>query len=575
MTVKEMILSNDYMDMITDSKELWDENYIGNEYYYQQIEGDIGIFYINREIVPPLTISNYTYRSIPKLFGFAQEELIHEHNASFDSSALSESGILQAQRPPLSLTGIGVVIGFIDTGIRYTEDVFRNADGSTRILAIWDQTIQSGEPPKGLKYGTEFTREMINAALQSETPLSYVPSWDMDGHGTAMVSVAAGSLLEDGIAFRGAAPNSQMVVVKCKEAKRYLKEYYLVPEDQSVYEEPDILLAIKYIEQFAIAYHRPVIICLGMGTNMGGHSSGPLFSNYIDRTAVRRSRIIVASGGNEGNAGHHYFGTVKGPDNDRQYNDVEILVQEKSSGFITELWGTLPNALAISIHSPRGESTGKIESRVRKSRHFTFIYEPTEIRIDHVLVEEATGNELFVIRFVNPTPGIWVIRVSGADDVLSNRGEFNMWLPIKEQNNTVFFHSDPDITLTAPSNADQIVSVSTYNHISGGFYERSGRGFTRGGEIKPDIAVPGVLVDTILGKMTGSSISAAITAGAAAQFMQWAVVERNGRHLESREFRSYLILGATRSADLTYPNREWGYGRLNITGTFDTLAGLS
>ncbi len=575
MTPKEMILSNEFMDIISDATEQWELNFPPEEYFYQPVEGDFGIFYINREVVPPLNVSNYTYRAIPKLFGLMQEDLVPGRSRVFDPSALDQSGILQVQRPPLSLTGSGVVIGFIDTGIRYTEDVFRTAEGSSRIISIWDQTIQTGAPPAGLQYGTEYTQEMIDGALRSDEPRRYVPSWDDDGHGTAVASVAAGSVLGGGITFQGAAPDCQIVAVKIKDAKPYLKNYYLIPEDTPAYSETDLILAVKYLEQFAITYRRPVVICFGMGTNMGGHASNSPFASFINRTAVRRSRIIVASGGNEGNAAHHYSGSVKGPDNDQTYDDIEIQVREGSTGFVAELWGTLPNALAISIRSPGGETTERVDFRTRESRRFVFVYERTEIRVDHVLVEEISGDELFVFRFVNPTPGVWVIRVSSAYEMISNRGAFNMWLPIKALENVVFLRPDPYITLTGPANADEIVSVSTYNDENDSFYGYSGRGFTRQNEIKPDIAAPGVEVDTILGKMTGASMAAAITSGAAAQFMQWAVVEGNDRHVESREFRSYLILGATRSPDQTYPNREWGYGRLNIAGTFNKLAGLS
>lgn len=178
MTENEMILSNNFMDIISDTTELSEVNYPGDEFYYQQVEGDFGIFYIDRALVPPLNAANFTYRSIPKLFTLTQQELVPGRSLIYDPTALIESGILQVQRAPLSLTGSGVVVGFIDTGIRYTDDVFRNADGTSRIMSIWDQTIQSGAPPEGLKYGTEYTQQMINQALRTNDPRRFVPSWD-------------------------------------------------------------------------------------------------------------------------------------------------------------------------------------------------------------------------------------------------------------------------------------------------------------------------------------------------------------------------------------------------------------
>lgn len=390
-----------------------------------------------------------------------------------------------------------------------------------------------------------------------------------------MASVAAGSILDGGNTFQSPAPNCQIIVVKCKEAKQYLKDYYFASGNDVVFSETDIILALKYIEDYGIAYRRPVIVHFGMGTNLGGHAAGSPFATFINRAAIRRSRIVVSGGGNQGNAAHHYSGSVRNTISNDEQEDVEIQVKEGTSGFVAELWGTLPNALSISIRSPGGEVTNKVDFRTSETRIFTFVYERTTIQVDNKLVEEQTGVELFVIRFIDPTPGVWVISVGDIFRGSANRGPFNMWLPAVAGDNVTFLSPNPYITLTGPANADEIVSVSTYDQFTGSFYGPSGRGFTREDEIKPDIAAPGVNVDTIIGKMSGSSMASAITAGAAAQFMQWAVVEGNNRYVESREFRSYLIVGAQRSAALSYPNREWGYGKLNIAGTFDMLAGLS
>ncbi|MDR2889593.1 MAG: S8 family peptidase [Lachnospiraceae bacterium] len=575
MTEREMVMSEDYVDIISDVTEPWEITYPKDSYFYQEVQGEFGIFYVDRNIVPPMSVSHYTYRAIPKLESLLQDGPSMGPSTVFDPTALSQSGILQIQRPPLSLTGSGVVIGFIDSGIRFTENVFRNADGSSRILSIWDQTIQTGQPPKGMVYGTEYTNDMINRALRTADPRQYVPSWDEIGHGTAVASVAAGSILNGGTTFQGAAPNCQIVMVKCKQAKQYLREYNFAPPDVPLYAETDIILAIRYLEEFAIAYRRPVVICVGVGNNLGGHSGGSPGLNYVDKASVRRSRILIASGGNEGNSAHHFSGSVRGDNNKNEYQNIEIQVKEGVDGFIGELWGSLPNALAVTVRSPGGETTQRVDFRTNESRRFTFIYENSELQVEHRQVEISMGIELFFFRFISPTPGVWTIRVESAFNMIGNRAPFNMWLPIFVEDRVVFLAPDPNITLTSPANTEEIVSVSTYNQNNGSFYGNSGRGYTRDNIINPDIAAPGVDVDTILGKMTGGSMAAAITSGAAAQFMQWAVVEGNNRHVESQEFRSYLIMGATRSNDLTYPNREWGYGKLNIAGTFNMLAGLS
>ncbi len=85
--------------------------------------------------------------------------------------ALNETGISTVQNyPALNLDGRGIMIGLVDTGIDYTNEIFKDLDGRTRIVGIWDQTIQTGRPPEGFFYGTEYTQRQINEALRSEEP---------------------------------------------------------------------------------------------------------------------------------------------------------------------------------------------------------------------------------------------------------------------------------------------------------------------------------------------------------------------------------------------------------------------
>lgn len=141
-------------------------------------------------------------------------------------------------------------VGFIDTGIDYRNQVFRYSDGSTRIFRIWDQTVRSGKKPEGIGYGSEYTRVQINEALQQEDPLLVVPSMDTNGHGTFVAGVTCGS--ED-IAnqFIGAVPLAEIAVVKLKEAKPYLRDFYFIPEGVPAYQENDIMMAVSYLDGLA------------------------------------------------------------------------------------------------------------------------------------------------------------------------------------------------------------------------------------------------------------------------------------------------------------------------------------
>lgn len=573
MTDREKIASPAYVEILTDFIQPEGLEYPVRDYVFQRIDTDLGITYINENEVNAENIREISYRSIPKIYGLMQNT--PGEGAAFDPTPLLQSGILQVQGAPLNLTGKGVILGFLDTGIRYEEEVFRNQDGSSRILGIWDQNINTGSTPEGLLYGTEYKKDMIDAALLSGSPREIVPSYDEIGHGTAVASVAAGSAVSGGFRFTGAAPDADIAVVKLRQAKPYLRQFYLVSEDVPAYAESDLITAVKYLESYAISLVRPLVICVGVGTNMGDHEGHSILSGYLNTIATRRSRVVVLCGGNEGNSAHHYAGqNASGIIESTE--DVEIRVDEGESGFIAELWGNVPVSHAISIRSPGGETTDRVDFKVRETREFSFIYEKTKIRVDHVLVEQGSGEELIFFRFLDPTPGVWTIQVTAMGGSLQERGSFHIWLPITEflRGETYFLRPSPYTTITEPGNTREGITTTFYQDSNNSFYGESGRGFTREENIKPDLCTPGVNISTVLGSRTGSSMGAALLSGICAQFMQWAVVEGNNQWMESRELKRYLIRGAVRMPGITYPSREWGYGRANISRTFDVIAGI-
>lgn len=561
MTCQEKILSNEYADFITDyvtADEL--SGLTPLDFCFHAIDGGYGVANVNRSMIPPMSVSYYGYSMIPTLYGLMQTEEI------FNPDNLSAMGNIRVQNPPLSLQGAGVVVGFIDTGIRYQLDVFRRSDGSSRIMAIWDQTIQDGEPPEGFRYGTEYMRSDIDRALSSDTPELIVPSTDTDGHGTRLASAAVGSILSQGLVFRGAAPQADIAVVKLKGAKQYLRDFYLVADGVTAYQENDIMEAVRYLERMAIALRRPVVIVLGLGTNQGSHNGTSPLAAYLNTVANRRSRAVVVCGGNEGDKEHHYEGVV--PD------VVEIRVAEQTKGFCMELWGNLPDTYAVRVRSPGGETSQEIDFRSKVDREIDFVFEQTRIIVSNVIVERNSGEQLIFFRFENPTPGVWNVRVDTSEDEQNGRGIFHVWLPIADflETNVTFLAPSPDVTLTEPANAQQVITISAYNGLSGSWYPQSGRGFTKNGDIKPDLSAPGVQVSTALGVFSGSSMAAALAAGCVAQFMEWAVVDGNVPTVATRGVKSYLIRGADRPDNTVYPDNRWGYGKISISGTFEMLA---
>ena len=572
-TCKERILSNDYADIIMDFQipELLQYR-LKADACYHNVEGEFGILYAKRSEIPNINLSSLSYSFLPKCYGLMQlaNGMAPSTEVEFDTTSLMEAGILQTQGQPLELTGRGVTIGFIDTGIQYENEVFRNEAGQSRITAIWDQTIQSGMPPEGFEYGTEYTREQINEALASENPRSIVPSTDENGHGTAIASVAAGSRLSGNRRFIGAAPDCNIVVVKLKEVKPYLRNYYLIPENVPCYQETDLIQAIQYLQKYVVSLQSPLVICLGIGTNQGDHSGVSALARYMDSISTRKSRALVISAGNEGNASHHYHGELT---KEQPMQEVEIRVGGEMGGFVMDFWGGVPYIYTVSIRSPGGETIQWINPMIRKPQEFTFIFEKTRIIVEYLVVEQNSGSELIRFRMERPTPGIWTIGVRTEVDVVN--GSFDIWLPITQflEEETIFLKPTPYTTITDPGYVHRSVTTTAYNDANRSLYVNSGRGFARDGYVKPDVAAPGVAVSSVLGPKTGTGMAAAITAGGVAQIMQWAVIDENNILVDSFNVRNYLIRGAKREPTMSYPNREWGYGRLNIEGIFRFLAG--
>ena len=559
---KKRILSNDYLDMLVDFNLSAEEIFGGNrdnlDYCEHRITNDLRILYVAASSMPPFVLGGYRYQYLPKCYGLLQ-----------DISALEESGILPILGPPLELTGRNVLIGIVDTGIRYWLPAFRRSDGSSRILSIWDQTNQEGNPPTGFAFGTEFTEEEINADLESGSP--YLVS-DEIGHGTRVAGVAGGYDRENG--YLGAAPNATFVVVKLKQAKAYLRNFYQIPFDVPCYQETDIMMALQYLEQVALAQNKPLVTCVALGTNLGAHDGTSLLNRYLNELATGRSRCMVVGGGNEGNAaGHYEGGTSSGSlsSGGQVEEEVELLVGEGETGFWLELWGRIPGVYTVSITSPSGETIQEIPYRLGQNEEYSFIYSPTKLQVSYILVEQGNGQQLIVMRFREPLPGIWRIRVFRRGD-----GDFHMWLPIRQflSSDTYFLRSSPYTTLTEPAYSRDVLAVSAYNSMDGSFYLNSGRGFAADGFITPALAAPGVGIPTPLITDTGSSMAVALTAGAAACFLQWAVIEENDVLVNTSGVKNYFIRGAKRRPDIVYPSREWGYGTLDLEGVFEVLAGL-
>ncbi len=561
-TCLEGILSENYGDFIF----TYDNDFIElasiNRLCYVVINNAHAILYAPLSLVPPNIFQVYGYRVYPSCFGL------------LDSASLDASGITRVRSiPNFNLYGAGVLVAIIDTGIDYTHEAFRNIDGTSKVYRIWDQTIQTGTEPEGFYYGSEYTNEQINEALNSEDPLSVVPSTDENGHGTFLAGIACGAK-NDSENFSGVVPSSELVIVKLKPAKRFVKDFFIIPEDAICYQENDIMLAVSYALRVADVSKRPISICISLGTSQGGHDARGALSNYLASIATLRGVSVSIAAGNEGENGHHYRSIL--PKN-VEYDTVEMRVGADEPGFSMEFWGDTPSTFSIDILSPTGEYVPRIPARIGESRVINLIFESTVIYIDYQLVEGQTGDQLILVRFRNPTEGTWRFRVYPSGD-LSLR--YNVWLPISDflSSVTSFVRPDPDITLTSPGNTFIPMVVTAYNDTNNTIYRSASRGFTRINEISPDFAAPGVdmigpSLDNSYSISSGTSISAAHVAGIGAMFLEWGIVNNNYPTIDSIEIRNLLVRGAKRFPNNVYPNTIWGYGIVDVYQTFNSLRG--
>ena len=560
---RERIMSEEYGDYIVEFDGRGENAIEQYRDYCPQIIGD-RYFVVNENLenIAGFEQRDYPYTAIPKLYGL------------MDSTSVSATGAVRLQNQTgFELTGRGVIVGFIDTGIEYTNDAFKNSVGRTRIINIWDQTVNSGNPPEGFLYGTEYGMEEINEALENENPLEIVNHTDENGHGTFLAGVACGSYNEQQD-FIGSAPESVIAMVKLKPAKRYLKEYYLVENDEIAFQENDIMLAAAYLRSLRIKYDMPLVIVLGLGSANGDRAGGTPGARFLSDLGKYIGECVVVPTGNESNERLHYQGKILEDETD----DVEIQVGENARGFVLELWANSPDIFSVGFTSPLGENIPRIPSRKGTSERVSFLLENTVIEVFYKLVEFGSGKELIFMRVINPTPGIWTIKVYGSNIL---NGEFNIWTNLRQYmvNDTYFLKPNPDTTLTVPSSATGVISVGGYDNFANSIYSKSGRGFTIDDRVKPDMVAPAVNVfgptvgrEAILQggftRKTGTSVSTALVAGCCAQMFQWGMVNGNDPYMNGISAKNYLIRGARRGRNIDYPNRQWGYGEVDVFNSF-------
>lgn len=557
---EDAVYSNEYLDFVFDIFGNFEkDNRLSVDICMESINQFQKLVHIKSNESVTAYLPRVGYHAIPKCYGL------------MDIGGMEASGVLRLRRLPyINLYGRNVLTAFIDTGIDYQHPVFLNADHTTRIVEIWDQTIREGTPPEGLTYGSLYDSAQINLALQSEEPYGIVPSRDEVGHGTFAAGIAAGND-DPANNFTGAAPQAGIIAVKLKPAKDNLKQFFGVNQDALCFQESDILMAIRYLVAAAARLNKPIIIYMGVGTNSGNHSGDTIVEQQFYSFGAINGIGLVTATGNEANQRHHYFGNLE----TGQYKDVEIQVGEGEKSFVTELWVNVPLIFSVGFISPSGEVVEKVGAGLGARDVVRFLFENTKIYVNYEILSGASDDELIFMRFETPAPGLWKIRVYNDE---SFGGNFNMWLPMAGfiSPNTFFTSSDPYITICSPGNGQRIITTASYNYRNNSISIDSGRGYTQRGLIKPTAAAPGVdIYGPVPGggfaNKSGSSIAGAFAAGICALLMEWGIIDGNQPGMDTRELNRLITVGSKRLPGIVYPNREFGYGILDIMQIFESI----
>ena len=456
------------------------------------------------------------------------------------------------QEAPYDLTGRGVLVGIVDSGIDLANPDFRNEDGMTRVAALWDQADR--------EYTAKEINDFLNAEGTGQPAVQQPLSADSSGHGTAVAGIAAGNGRgSEGRRYRGAAPESELVIVKMKS-----------PQPGGFPRTTELMTGVDYLIRKAQEMRMPVAVNISFGNTYGPHDGSSLVEQYLNDVSAIWKNVICIGTGNEGTAAGHAAGIVS----DEEETVQELAVQEREQPFGLQIWKSYTDEIDISIISPAGEQAGPFREKTGAQRYLTG---STELLVYYGEPKPYSVRQEIFIAFIPMRDyvdsGVWQIVLTPRRIVA---GTYQMWLPAQAALNvgTAFLTPDSMSTLTVPSTAARAVTVAAYDARTFSYADFSGRGpsavYESAGVPKPDVAAPGVDVNAPVPgggyrAFTGTSFAVPFAAGAAALLMEWGIVRGNDPYLYGEKVKAYLRRGARQLPGYRkWPNAQLGYGALCV-----------
>ena len=464
------------------------------------------------------------------------------------------------------------MVAIIDSGIDYANIDFRNADGSTRIRYLWDQSLNPADgetAPVGYSIGVEYTKGQIDEALNAQTVSEQrrlVRSQDISGHGTAVAGVAAGNGSNSGGRYAGVAMQSELIVVKLGN-----------PIQEGFPRTTELMMGIDYIIRKALELRMPVAVNISFGNTYGGHDGTTLLERYIDDVSNIWKSVFCIGTGNEAASAGHTSGRIISEGEET----IQLAIQSRQSSISIQIWKEYTDQIEISIINPSGVRVGPVPEilgphrfRIGQTEILLYYGEPSPYSISQEIYIDLLPVESYL------TEGIWRIVLS-AGKIMT--GQYEMWLPSDNVLNrgTGFLFPTDATTLTIPSSASRAISVGAYDARTFAYADFSGRGpagmYEGENVLKPDIAAPGVRVTAPVPgggyqSFSGTSFAAPFVTGSAALLMEWGIVRGNDPYLYGEKVKAYLRKGAKQLAGYErWPNALLGYGALCVR---DSLPGL-